>query len=136
MKTLFGEQIETLNSDRIFYHLENGEYNSLSDVELIYSIVGNEELAARIFMSAGKDYSALFRYSIAELMKIPGIGKKKAMSLVAAMEMGRRRIMNYKEDKKKMLCSKDLYEYFSPQMRDLECGWLLLIVVMLLLLNI
>ena len=70
MTTLFGEQINTLNSEKIFYHLENGQYSAVSDVELIYSIVGNEELAGRIYQTAGKDWASLFKYSAAELLKM------------------------------------------------------------------
>lgn len=119
MTTLFGEQINTLNSEKIFYQLENGQYSAVSDVELIYSIVGNEELAGRIYQSAGNDWSNLFKYSIAELMKIPGIGIKRATALVAAMEMGRRKIINSPKTKMIIKSSYDLYKEMAPMLCDL-----------------
>ena len=119
MTTLFGEQINTLNSEKIFYHLENGQYSAVSDVELIYSIVGNEELAGRIYQTAGKDWASLFKYSAAELLKIPGVGKKRAIALVAAMEMGRRKMINTPEKKKSITTSYDLYKELSPLLCDL-----------------
>lgn len=119
MTTLFGEQINTLNSEKIFYQLENGQYSSVSDVELIYSIVGNEELAGRIYQTAGKNWANLFKYSAAELMKIPGIGKKRAIALVAAMEIGRRKTINTSEEKKSIRTSYDLYTEMFPILCDL-----------------
>lgn len=129
MTTLFGEQINTLNSEKIFYQLENGQYSFVSDVELIYSIVGDEELAARVYQSAGKDWSNLFKYSIAELMKIPGIGIKRATALVAAMEMGRRKIMNTPQAKQQVKSSYDINQIMAPVLCDLcwEELWLLVV---------
>lgn len=129
MTTLFGEQINTLNSEKIFYQLENGQYSSVSDVELIYSIVADEELAARVYQSAGKDWSNLFKYSIAELMKIPGIGIKRATALVAAMEMGRRKILNTPKTKQKINSSYDINQIMAPVLCDLcwEELWLLVV---------
>ncbi|RHJ83538.1 RadC family protein [Parabacteroides sp. AM08-6] len=129
MTTLFGEQINTLNSEKIYNHLSNGEYSSVSDVELVYSIVGDEELAARVYQTAGKDWSSLFKYSVDELMKIPGIGKKRAIQIVAAMEMGRRKIMNRQTNNKFIYQSSDLYEEMSPILCDLphEELWIVLV---------
>lgn len=129
MTTLFGEQINTLNSEKIFYQLENGQYSSVSDVELIYSIVGDEELAARVYQSAGKDWSCLYKFSIAELMKIPGIGIKRATALVAAMEMGRRKIMNTPQAKQQIISSYDINKIMAPVLCDLcwEELWLLVV---------
>lgn len=120
MKTLFGEQINTLNLDSIYNHVCNGEYSHLSDVELVYSIVGDEEIAARICQTAGNDWSSLFRFSAGELMKVPGVGKKRAVALVAAMEMGRRRSMQGEIKKMQIHSSKDVYKVMHPVLADLE----------------
>lgn len=129
MITLFGEQINTLDSDKIFNHLENGEYSAVSDVELVYSIVGNEELASRIYMTAGKDWSSLFKYSMAELMKIPGVGKKRATALIAAMEIGRRKLSNTPKAKPSISSSYELYKEMGPVLCDLcwEELWIVLV---------
>lgn len=119
MKTLFGEQIDTLNIDSIYNHLYNGEYSHLSDVELVYSIVGNEEVAARVCQTAGRDWSCLFKFSASELMKVPGVGKKKAVALVAAMEMGRRRNMQGQPSRDIIRTSADVYNLMHPLLADL-----------------
>lgn len=129
MTTLFGEQINTLNSEKIYNHLSNGEYSSVSDVELVYSIVGDEELAARVYQTAGNDWSSLFKYSIPELMKIPGIGKKRAIQIVAAMEMGRRKLMNKPDEKVTINSSGELYREMSPVLSDLQWEELWMVLV-------
>ena len=120
MTTLFGEQVNSLDEKKIYENLENGSYRSVSDIELIYAIVGNEETAAKVFLSAGKDITSLFRYSIDELMKIPGVGRKKAIALVSAMELGRRRIMNTPDEKPVIRCSRDIYSMMFPHLADLN----------------
>ena len=71
---------------------------SLSDAELIAILIGsgsrNESavsLSQRILASANNNLNELERLSIAELMQFKGIGKAKAISIAAAMELGRRR---------------------------------------------
>lgn len=129
MKTLFGEQIETLNLDSIYNHLYNGEYSHLSDVELVYSIVGNEEVAARVCQTAGRDWSSLFKFSAAELMKVPGMGKKRATALIAAMEMGRRRNMQGESGKVVIRSSVECYNIMCPALADLDHEELWVILV-------
>ncbi len=129
MTTLFGEQINTLNLDKINSHLTNGEYNSLSDVELIYSIVGSEEIAGRVFHTAGKDINSLFKFSVSELMRVPGMTKKKSTALVAAMEIGRRKSINTPSKRPVVRCSNDGYLLMYPILSDLkhEELWIILL---------
>lgn len=129
MKTLFGEQLETLNIESIYNHLYNGEYSHLSDVELVYSIVGNEEVAARVCQTAGRDWSSLFKFSAAELMKVPGMGKKRATALVAAMEMGRRRNMQGQSGRTIIRSSTECYNIMHPLLADLDHEELWVILV-------
>lgn len=128
MINLFGQQIDTLDSEKIFDCLSNGQFSSLTDMELVYSIVGSEELAAKVYGTAHKDLSYLFKYSVNELIKLPGMGKKKAIALVAALEMGRRRNLNVK-NVNKLVCSKDVFEEMKPKMIDLkhEEVWIILV---------
>lgn len=129
MKTLFGEQLETLNIESIYNHLYNGEYSHLSDVELVFSIVGNEEVAARVCQTAGRDWSSLFKFSAAELIKVPGMGKKKATALVAAMEMGRRRNMQGQSGRVVIRSSAECYNIMYPLLSDLDHEELWVILV-------
>src|ERR1700759_1926933 len=70
----------------------------LSDAELIAILIGSGsrtetavELSKRILHHYGKDLNNLGRASIAELSKFKGIGEAKAISIIAALEVGRRR---------------------------------------------
>jgi DNA repair protein RadC len=70
----------------------------LSDAELIAILIGsgsrNEsavELSKRILASVDHNLNALGKLSIAQLMNFKGIGEAKAISIIAAMELGRRR---------------------------------------------
>ena len=71
---------------------------SLSDAELIAILIGSgnrEEsavaLCKRIFASVGNNLNALGKLSIAQLMEFKGIGEAKAVTIAAALEIGRRR---------------------------------------------
>src|SRR5688500_3147132 len=71
---------------------------SLSDAELIAILLGSGtstlsavDLAKRILQNSGNDLHALAMLSVKEMMKIKGIGEAKATTIVAAMELGRRR---------------------------------------------
>ena len=71
---------------------------ALSDAELIAILIGsgnrNESavgLSQRILASAGNNLNELGRLSIEDLMQFKGIGEAKAISITAALELGRRR---------------------------------------------
>jgi DNA repair protein RadC len=70
---------------------------TLSDSELLAILIGNGtrqksalDLAREVLKSARGGLSGLGRLSIRELMKVPGIGPAKAISVAAALELGRR----------------------------------------------
>ena len=71
---------------------------ALSDAELIAKLIGSGsreesavELSKRILHHYGNDLNKLGKASIAELFKFKGIGEAKAISIIAALELGRRR---------------------------------------------
>ncbi|WP_225037002.1 RadC family protein [Winogradskyella sp. SM1960] len=71
---------------------------ALSDAELIAILIGSGNrdesavaLCKRIFASVDHNLNALGKRSIAQLMEFKGIGEAKAISIVAALELGRRR---------------------------------------------
>ncbi|MBI5217696.1 MAG: DNA repair protein RadC [Bacteroidia bacterium] len=109
---------------------------SLSDAELIAILirVGNKnetavELAKRILNIAGNNINELGKKSITDLTKLKGIGLAKAISIIAALELGRRRKLADFQDKKKIACSKDVFDIFQPALGDLatEEFWILLL---------
>jgi DNA repair protein RadC len=100
---------------------------SVSDAELLAIIIGSGtretsavELARHILLEAGNSLGNLGKKSVADLTKIKGIGKAKAINIVAAMELGRRRKMAETTDLFQVSSSKDIYEYISPVISDLS----------------
>lgn len=106
--------------------LEKGR-QTLSDAELIAILLGSGtkelsavELAKKILHHTGNDLNKLGKLSIKELMQHKGIGEAKAITIAAALELGRRR--KNSESKKQIVIksSKDAYEYISPYLSDLQ----------------
>ena len=100
---------------------------SLTDAELIAILIGsgskNEtavELSKRILSSAENNLNQLGKLSVQDLMTFKGIGEAKAINIVAAMELGRRRKLSEVVDKKQITSSKDAYELFSSKLGDLQ----------------
>ncbi len=100
----------------------------LSDAELIAILIGsgnrNESavaLSKRILLSVNNDLNTLSKLSIEELMKFKGIGEAKAISIITALEFGKRKQF---EDKNniisKIKSSLDAATILTPLLNDLE----------------
>ncbi|MCG2431252.1 RadC family protein [Aequorivita xiaoshiensis] len=107
---------------------------ALSDAELIAILIGsgsrNESavsLSQRILASVNNNLSELGRLSISDLTEFKGIGEAKAVSISAAMELGRRRRTGEALERKKITSSKSVFEYVQPIIGDLphEEFWIL-----------
>lgn len=99
---------------------------SLSDAELIAILIGsgsrNEtavELSKRILASISNNLNELGKLNISDLQNFKGIGEAKAISIVAAMELGKRRKISEIIEKKKITSSNDVFEIFSSLLGDL-----------------
>lgn len=99
--------------------------NALADAELIAILIGsgsrNEsavDLSRRILQHAGNNLINLSRMSIAELTKFKGMGAAKAISIVAALELGKRRRGAEILEKRKIASSTDVYSYFHSLIGD------------------
>lgn len=110
--------------------------NALSDAELLAIILstGNRsesavDLSKKILKSAGDNLAELSRLGIADLVKFSGIGEAKAISIVAALELGRRRNEAEVMTKEKITNSRDAYEILKSSLGDLpyEEFWILLL---------
>jgi len=107
---------------------------SLSDAELLAILIaiGNKnetavELARRILNECRDNLNELAQLTIADLCKrFKGIGEAKAITIMAALELGKRRKTSDMLDRKKIVSSKDLFDLFEPQLVDLphEEFWL------------
>jgi DNA repair protein RadC len=100
--------------------------SALSDAELIAILLGSGtremtavELARQLLARAGNNLIQLGQLSIEQLMQFKGIGEAKAITLAAALELGRRR---QKADAHERFCirsSSSAYELLAPLMADL-----------------
>jgi len=108
----------------------------LSDAELLAILLGSGtkhitsvELARQILKGAGNSLQQLGRQGIGELVRIKGVGPAKATSILAALELGRRRAGLQHSEKTPVKSSETVYRLFHPLMGDLEHEefWLLML---------
>jgi DNA repair protein RadC len=101
--------------------------SSLSDAELLAILIGSGnrdesavELARRIMRECDDNINELARLTIADLCKkFKGIGEAKAISIMAALELGKRRKTSDVLERKQISSSRDLFELFEPLLIDL-----------------
>lgn len=110
--------------------------SSLTDAELIAILIGsgsrNESavsLSQRILKSVDNNLNDLGKSTLNELMKFKGIGEAKAITIAAALELGRRRQLSDIKEKPQIKSSKDAYHVLAPLVMDLphEEFWILLL---------
>lgn len=113
-------------NDRPREKLLHKSASALSDSELLAILISNgtrEKSAldlAREILSLGKNnLHELGKVSIKELMKIKGIGEAKAITVVAALEIGRRRQDSIILQKAVIKQSSDIAIYLQNQFKDL-----------------
>jgi len=101
--------------------------SALSNAELIAILIANGtreksavDLAKEILDFAQNDLNNLARLSLKEMQQIKGIGQAKAISILAALELGRRRQQYMSLEKKKISSSKDAFEILAPMIADKE----------------
>ena len=110
--------------------------SALSNAELLAILIGSgntEDSAVELMRKVLNDYhnnlSELGKASIDELCRFKGIGPAKAITILAASELGKRRKEEGVEERRSILSSKDVFECLYPLMCDLpteEC-WVLLL---------
>ena len=98
----------------------------LSDAELIAILIGsgsrNEsavDLSKKILASVDNNLNALGKLSISQLIAFKGIGEAKAISIIAALELGRRRRSEEAVELKKVTSSKVIFEIMQPIIGEL-----------------
>jgi len=109
---------------------------SLSDAELLAILIGSGtrevsavELARHILAESDNRLSSLGKMGIAELVKIKGIGTAKAITILAALELGKRRNSSEVIEKQQITSSRDVFDLFHCLLSDLsyEEFWVLLL---------
>lgn len=110
--------------------------SALSEAELIGILIGSGnakqtavDLSKEILRSVDHNLNALAKLSVKDLMKFNGIGEAKAISIVAALELGRRRKSEEITRKPIIKSSETVYEIMSGDLGDLqhEEFWILLL---------
>ena len=109
---------------------------ALSDAELIAILLGSGtvklsavDVAKLMLQGVGNDLNELARQSAKQLCRHPGIGEAKAISVVAALELGRRRKEADAPARATITCSRDIYNLLRPNLMDLphEEFWVILL---------
>ena len=109
---------------------------TLSDAELIAILLGTGasklsavDLAKNILQSVNNDLNELARLTVKDLMKIKGIGEAKAITIISALELGRRRKDFQAEEKPKIGGSADAFEILKADLLDIphESFWIILL---------
>lgn len=100
---------------------------AVSDVELIAILLGSGskldsavDLARKIMADMENDLHILARADVGELCKYHGLGAAKAVRIIAAMELGRRRAVLKPSDKPILNSSTKVYNYLRTMYQDLD----------------
>lgn len=108
---------------------------TLSDAELLAILVGSGypgvsavELMQKILADCGNNLNTLGKMSIHELMQYKGVGEAKAITILAACELGKRRQQEKPEERPDLGTATRIYNHMHPVMQDLDTEefWLLL----------
>lgn len=109
---------------------------ALSDAELIAILLGTGtsklsavDLAKNILQAVNNDLNELARLTVKDLMKVKGIGEAKAITIISALELGRRRKDFQAEEKPKIGGSADAFEILKADLLDIphEAFWIILL---------
>jgi DNA repair protein RadC len=107
---------------------------SLSDAELVAILIGSGnrdesavDLSKRILASVDNNLNALGKLSLKQLMVFKGIGEAKAITIAAALELGRRRGGEEFVQKAKISSSQSVFQIMQPILGELphEEFWIL-----------
>ena len=108
---------------------------ALSNSELLAILIGSGntkesavDLMKRVMNDCGNNLNTLGKKSIAELCEYEGIGPAKAITILAACELGKRRQLEKAEERLDLGSAVAIYEHMHPLMQDLDVeeAWVLL----------
>ena len=99
--------------------------STLSDAELIAILIGTGtaacsavDLSRMLLASVGNNLATVARMSVSDLCKFKGIGEAKAISIISALELGRRRKEQEPPKLLKITRSRQVYELMRPDLYD------------------
>src|SRR5574344_2199370 len=115
--------------------LERLGAEALSNAELLAILIGSGstkesavDLMKRVMSDCNNNLNTLGKLTITDLMKYNGVGPAKAITILAACELGKRRQAEKPEERVKLDSALAIYEEMHPVMQDLDVeeGWILL----------
>lgn len=121
--------------DRPREKMANLGAESLSNAELLAILIGSGsskesavDLMKRILSDCNNNLNTLGKMTIHELCQYNGIGEAKAISILAACELGKRRQMESPEERPDLGTATRIYNHMHPKMQDLDVEefWVLL----------
>lgn len=121
--------------DRPREKLEAQGPQSLSNAELLAILIGSGtpkksavDLMKEVLAGCNNNLNTLGKMSIRQLEQFNGIGPAKAITILAACELGKRRAATSPEERPDLGSANLVYEYMHPKMQDLDTeeAWILL----------
>ena len=115
--------------------LERLGAEALSNAELLAILIGSGstkesavDLMKRVMNDCGNSLNTLGKLTINDLIRYNGVGPAKAITILAACELGKRRQAERREERVRMDSALAIYEEMHPVMQDLDVeeGWVLL----------
>ena len=115
--------------------LERLGAEALSNAELLAILIGSGstkesavDLMKRVMSDCNNNLNTLGKLTITDLMKYNGVGPAKAITILAACELGKRRQTEKPEERVKLDSALAIYKEMHPVMQDLDVeeGWVLL----------
>ena len=109
---------------------------ALSDAELLAILIGSgntEESAValmqRVLAACHNDLNRLSKWEVRDFSRFKGLGPAKSITIMAALELGKRRKQQERPEREAVRSSADVYELFHPLLCDLavEEFWVLLL---------
>jgi DNA repair protein RadC len=121
--------------DRPREKLRDKGAEALTNAELLAILIGSGSpkesavsLMQRVLNDCGNNLNTLGKRDIRELMKFNGVGEAKAITILAACELGKRRQMEEAVRREDLGSATAIYNYMHPKMQDLDVeeAWVLL----------
>jgi DNA repair protein RadC len=113
--------------DRPREKLERLGASALSDAELLAILIGSGsqkesavDLMRRVLSGCSNNLNTLGKKTIAELTQYHGMGPAKAITILAACELGKRRSMTASEERQDLGSAAAIYHYMHPKLQDLD----------------
>lgn len=108
---------------------------ALSDAELLAILIGSGstkesavDLMRRVLSDCNNNLNTLGKKSIHDLQEYNGVGEAKAITILAACELGKRRQLEKAEERQDLSSATAIYNHLHPMMQDLDVeeAWILL----------